>query len=440
MKTTILNFFQVKAEFKSVKFGLFYRTFLHYILRKYYFRPILSYFPAIRPVLSYHLLCSKFRIDLVNENNRREVDLSVKNFTNISVTSIAALLGLKLEDRKATIVRSDDNRSHMLTSQIHLFLLLHFYANSNDGKAELVSIDELSQKTSRDVKTIYRSLNLLMDCGYIHYQSANEPGYISVEILNIQDMYKRRGEGGHGYITFNTDMLTSILKLKKMNVLRTVLVSFIEIISQTASSATKILPHIQITLDKFRQCFPKSTRPVEIREACDNLGDFGAFFSRMAPDLKNSIFIRFKPEYETKSIKQELRLQAKSRIFSEIDAIEAAIGTTNASIEMDKVIHVSDISALLKHNIDLFKYKDPFHPDDKLPLLDINSGVKNDCVTIAQDYGIDTVIRALHIYYTEYLLSGSFKVDKAKSVGGLIRKIVQGLCSLPPNFLSAAEN
>ena len=72
------------------------------------------------------------------------------------------------------------------------------------------------------------------------------------------------------------------------------------------------------------------------------------------------------------------------------------------------------------------------HQTTMLPLLDLTSDVKNDCLTIAQDFGIDTVIDALRLYYQNYKLSDAvhFVVDKAKSLGGLIRTIVMELCQM----------
>ena len=96
------------------------------------------------------------------------------------------------------------------------------------------------------------------------------------------------------------------------------------------------------------------------------------------------------------------------------------------------MIHSWNASHLWQHHINLWDCLDPMHQTTMLPLLDLTSDVKNDCLTIAQDFGIDTVIDALRLYYQNYNLSDTvhFVVDKAKSLGGLIRTIVMELCQM----------
>ena len=178
--------------------------------------------------------------------------------------------------------------------------------------------------------------------------------------------------------------------------------------------------------------FPISSRLCDIKAACDADGSFGSLFERVNPDLKKSICIKLQQNYDAKQIKQQVRIKAKRAIFDEIDKINDIIRDINTDIYQDNMIHSWNASHLWQHHINLWDCLDPMHQTTMLPLLDLTSDVKNDCLTIAQDFGIDTVIDALRLYYQNYKLSDAvhFVVDKAKSLGGLIRTIAMELCQM----------
>ena len=143
----------------------------------------------------------------------------------------------------------------------------------------------------------------------------------------------------------------------------------------------------------------------DIKAACDADGSFGSLFERVNPDLKKSICIKLQQNYDAKQIKQQVRIKAKRAIFDEIDEINDIIRDINTDIYQDNMIHSWNASHLWQHHINLWDCLDPMHQTTMLPLLDLTSDVKNDCLTIAQDFGIDTVIDALRLYYQNYKLS-----------------------------------
>ena len=356
----------------------------------------------------------------------------MRQFTNISMESLAKLLGIRLNGRKAVIGKNtDDNVPHFLTAQVKLFLLLNFHANSNTGATSLLSCKEMAAKLHCHIKTVYSSLDMLAKHDFINFADSAEPGYIEATVLHLSDMYKRRGEDGKGYITFNTDLLETILSAKDINVLRVLLTSLIETVTRNTLSASKALKETQISFKMLSSAFPSSTRPRDIRTACDEKGLFGDLFARTSSDLRKTIFVKLKDDYDGKYIKQKIRVEAKKSIITEIESINEAIRKSNTGIFEDGIIHISDALSLRDHDIDLLNTIDVVHPDHDLPLLDLNSDIKNDCATIAQDYGIDTVITAIRTFYSNYLLPGNFKADKSKSLGGLLRRIVEEIIGQP---------
>lgn len=358
----------------------------------------------------------------------------MKEFANVGVSSISEILGLKLNGRFASISRNESSNHRYLSAQIHLYLYLHFHANSNTGLTDLLSVNDLATHLSCHPKTILRSIHVLEKGGFIQTIESPEYGYVVLQILNLSEMYKRRGEGGKGYFTCNRDLLNTMLEIKQINVLRAALTAMIETVSSLAKSSAKLVGEVRLTLDTLKASFPASARPSDIRKACQNDGLFGVLFSRTNPDLKKTISVRLQDAYNAVEIKQSLRRQAKRVIFDEIDQINQILREINTDIFEDHRIHCYNAANLFKHHIELWNYIDPIHQEKQLPLLDLPSDVKNDCVTIAQDYGIDTVLDAIRLYYKKYLLSNEiqFTPSKTKSLGGLIRSIVSELYHIFP--------
>lgn len=356
----------------------------------------------------------------------------MKTFANISNAAVAKMLGLELVGRECTIQKAENVRERYLVSQVNLYLMLQFYANSNTGLTDLLSVHDLADQLSCTTKTVYRSLDILEQGNFIQVTGRPESGYVSVQILNIGDMYKRRGEGGKGYFVCNRDLLQVLLGAKAIAVLRASLTAMIVFATKQTFSASKIVDRVRIGLHEIAMSFPISSRLCDIKAACDADGSFGSLFERVNPDLKKSICIKLQQNYDAKQIKQQVRIKAKRAIFDEIDEINGIIRDINTDIYQDNMIHSWNASYLWQHHINLWDCLDPMHQTTMLPLLDLTSDVKNDCLTIAQDFGIDTVIDALRLYYQNYMLSDmvNFVVDKTKSLGGMIRKIVMELCQM----------
>lgn len=119
----------------------------------------------------------------------------MKTFANISNAAVAKMLGLELVGRECVIQKAEDAHERYLVAQINLYLILQFYANSNSGLTDLLSVKDLAEQLSCTTKTVYRSLDILEQGNFIQVTGRPESGYVSVHILNIGDMYKRRGEG-----------------------------------------------------------------------------------------------------------------------------------------------------------------------------------------------------------------------------------------------------
>lgn len=353
-----------------------------------------------------------------------------KNFANIALDKLAALIGLQIVDRKGTLARMD-NAPHFLSAQIHLYTLLHFYANSNDGVVSGVSVAQLAKEINRDAKTVRKSLRMLNENSLISMPIYDDEGEVSITILNIKDMYQRRGEGGHGYITCNAEMLSTILHANTINQLRTVIGGLIICTNSELNASAKGLNKYQIAMRDLRKSFPLSARPIDVTAAVSEQSVFATIFDRIADDKLHYIYVRVKDILRATAVKRQIRLKAQATIHAELKSLAEIIRDINTTIAEDGHIPTKGFRELLQHKITIDDKISLFNTHHKLPLLELTSSVVNDCCVIAQDFGIDTVIAAIRHFYMEYLLPGNFTPDQKKSLGGLIRQIATDLINNP---------
>ena len=349
-----------------------------------------------------------------------------KNFANIALDKLATMVGLEIVDRKGTLTRME-SAPHFLSAQIHLYILLYFYASSNDGVVSEISIRQLAKEIKRDVKTVRKSLRMLNENALISMPVYNDDSEVSVMILDIKEMYQRRGEGGHGYLACNTEMLNTILHANTINQLRTVISGLIICTNSEMNASAKGLNKYQIAMRDLRKSFPLSARPIDVTAAVSEQSVFATVFERITADKLHYIYVQVKDTLRTTMVKHQIRLDAQATIHAELKSIAEIIRDINTSIAEDGYVPAKGMRGLLQHGItidDKISLVDTHHA---LPLLDLTSSVVNDCCTIAQDLGIDTVLAAIRHFYMEYLIPGNFKQNQKKSLGGLLRRIANDL-------------
>lgn len=354
----------------------------------------------------------------------------MKNFANLPAATIAQMLGVELTGRKIKLQKSECISGHFLTAQIQLYLSLCFYANTNDGSCGYIPIMELAHLIGRDPKTVKRSLSLLEDSGLLLVEEWAEED-VFVRLLNLKDMYLRRGEGGKGYITCSIEMLDEILTARDIATLRALLIALLIDHAKSISSASKQLLSNRITLDDFKLAFPVSARPRDIRKAVSESGAFGRLFTRTSPDTKKVIQVKLKENLNGKVLKSQIRLEAKSQIGEFVSGLNAAIQEANKSIQKYGKMYLSHTDKFYQNGIDILGMIDINEPGHALPALDLSSDERNDCAVLAQDYGVGLVLDAIRIFYREYAFPGNFKRDRSRSIGGLIRSILSELLQIP---------
>jgi hypothetical protein len=351
----------------------------------------------------------------------------MKKFTNISVEKMATLLGLKIVGRGNKIVKDDiRDTPHYMCCAMQIYLLLHFWADANTGITKVIDIVKLAARLGKKIKTVVNAIDDLVKGGLITILEQPERNYVVIRIDNIQDMYKRRGEGGHGYLVFTLDLVNIIIDIDNVDILRAVLMALIKSTSNATTYINRTTT-IQLSTSDVKLCYPASTRLADIHRACDNDGPFGYLFERVQPDEKKLISIKLRPQYDGKYVKQQIKLDAKNKIGLEIRALNSIIRDANKGIADKGYMPARSTYDFGIHNIDILDY---ISSDRDYALPELNCFTENviaDCATIAQDYDVDIVINAIHIFYAECLISKGL-IPQTQMLGGMIRNIVNELC------------
>ena len=374
------------------------------------------------------------------------MDLQMKNFANIPIDSIFRTLGVQLKQTKNLEVleieplyckncfrrladssacdtcpgnihsvsvsgytaKFDSSYNRTLKSaSIKLFILLFFYSDSN-GIIDSVNIRSLSDYIGCNKKTVIASLRSLELAGYIDYEKRNSLFY-DIQILNYQDMYKKAYQGGRGYVTMDKELLLDIMKIKDLNSLRCIIKLLFKASYNQIKSASK-LAAAKVSFDTLKDSLPDYVKPHILRNAVSNVR---AFFHSVNEDYKEFVVV-LAEKYQGAVIKERLKADGKIKIPAFIKEFNEKIDRINKDIEnggnlsFESISYLSDNSIMLPPAV------------GKYPGLNINSNVKNDLFNLCPQYGADSIIAALKIFFTEYIANHI----RIENVGGLIRKIL----------------
>ena len=343
----------------------------------------------------------------------------VKNYANISMGKLADLIQLKTTHGRAAVNASSrySDGTHLLQIPVRLYILLHFYADSNSGKALNLNPDTLASDLSVNVKSVRAALRKLAKEGYIIL--IEDTDYVDVTISNINDMYKKSGSGGKGYISCGPDLRNAIIKVTKINDLRVIIRSLLHTVSNELHTASK-RAEARISMKEYREGLPKYVKPCVIRNAAS--GDiFTSLFERLRNDGKESYFIRLRPDMNAHHTKNKIRTEARIRINSDMASINKVVRQANLNIHEFEGVLASDMVAFQHYDIELGP--EWLMSKKHLPLLELNAGSIDSCATLAQDFGIDSVIKAIRTMFCK-IASGSIMLTKKSDAGGIIRKII----------------
>jgi len=344
-----------------------------------------------------------------------------KDYANISMEKLSDILCLKTMRGRAAVnsstVHNASSGTHFLQIPVRLYILLHFFSNSNTGEAFALDPEDLALQLGANVKSVKAGLKRLADGGFIGY--SEEPDFVDVTIAGVRDMYKKRGEGGRGYITCGPELRDAVMRVTKINDLRIILRSLLQTVSAELTRANKKAEAV-ISMKDYRSGLPSYIKPCVIRQVTSG-ETFNTLFDRIRPDGKKSCCIRLKQSMNGQYTKTVIRRNARIQLKQELTELNDIIRRANAGIHESGGMLPSDILSLAKHDITL----DPswLFAEKQLPLLDLNSATRESCATMAQDYGIDSVISAVRTMYGN-LVEGKYKYDSTEDQGGLVRKIL----------------
>ena len=350
----------------------------------------------------------------------------MKEYANIGMAALSRVINIKTPHGRAAANRHtvrDDSGLHLLQIPVRLYILLHFYAESNTGHAAFVP-EDLARKLRCNVKSVRAALSKLRENGFISF---TEDGFETTDITisEISNMYRKSGDGGKGYITCGPELRDSLLGTRRINDLRVILRSLIQTVSAEITGASK-KAEARISMNDLRAGLPGYVKPCVVRAVLEQQ-TFNNVFDPLRIGRKD-LLLRLRSEVNGKTTKARIRSQATDSVRTEFDVIKRTLAQANTTIHEKGYILPSDIIELSHHGVDLIDAGLQW-TDKPLPAIDYNRETIDSCATLAQDFGIDAVISAVQTACRNIICG---KISKNQNLGGIIRNIIQEMVSFSP--------
>ena len=349
--------------------------------------------------------------------------MSRKEFANIGLKKLGQLIDITTPRGRSaansSTVYDSDSGLHLLQIPVRFYILLHFYANSSTGTAGNINIGALADDLNCNTKSIKAALFKLRETGFVTFDDDSDYDLFDLTITDVPDMYKKTGKGGKGYLVCGPDLLKHILGIFKINALRVFLRTLIQTTSAELTSASN-RPVAKISMVEYRAGLPKYVKPSVVKTALD-MPCFNAVFECLQSTRRNCI-IRLRPEIDGKRTKAALRSKAREEARFTFKYIRNCITRANNDIAEIECVRPSTFIPLREFGIDLEEFG--LHLcDSPLPEIDVNNDTLESCATLAQDFGIDSVLTAIKIVCRNVVF-GLTKIKKTSDLGGLVRSII----------------
>jgi len=328
-----------------------------------------------------------------------------RQFTNISCKDLGQLISLKdSASRKVAKNSVYDNESVYYMPAIRLYILLNFKVYTKDGTATDLSLKETAAEIGCCQKTVLNALDRLSSGSepLLSYEMDEDTKLFSVKLLNYQDMFKRRGEGGLRYIVFDFKMFEQMKEIGNINEMRLCIRTLIECEEQDGSEAS-------LTVKQIMRGLPSYIRPCNVRSYIDNLKSvfktnsnvnnsaylFSLFGVSEGKKWRNKLFSV--NEKAVRNIVSEFNRQIE--FINDLHRLsknnEHSMIDSSVSADIDSMLHVS------------FDWKKASESGMKeLPSFHFRAKEYEEAAIIATHLSLDAVNGAIKKYMESYVLTG----------------------------------
>lgn len=292
---------------------------------------------------------------------------------------------------------------------IKLFITYHFLQPDALGFIKNVSVKELAKLLGCTPATIRFSNEILSSYGYCYFcNSGISDNHINVHIPEYKNYHKPASEGGRGYFSLSSSMLSELLSVNHLNTLRLTIKGILEVDNASAYDvANPELTDVTSTFDKLRGFLPSYCKRNVIRKALER---GNAIFQYSFSD--SSVTFSMKQEYAKKNTRKTLLMESEQEIKEHIEHLNDVLELAN-----DKEAYTDNerTQALLTmFSIGSFR---------QYPALILTNDVYCDLASMCIQYNTNMVKQAISCIYNDYIA----KSRPVESFGALARYYIRNM-------------
>lgn len=270
---------------------------------------------------------------------------------------------------------------------IKLLLLYHFLQPDGNGFIKNANIKELAQKLGCTTATIHASNKALTEYGYC-YISALYDNHFNVYLPEYKNYHKTAAEGGRGYITMSSDMLTALIAIPTLNTLRLNLKGILEV-DNASYTRTNEDTYSTVTTSflKLRGFLPTYCKNNVIRKALEQTNSiFDLEFQ------KAGVSFSIHDKFAQKKMRDAMLEDTKDTIMDYVEDLNDIFEATDSASPFEKEQYKDILSTM------------HIEKSDKYPALIINNSDYAALASLALQYNLQMVFTAISHIYNKYIV------------------------------------
>ena len=292
-----------------------------------------------------------------------------------------------------TIYMNERNRygyqPTLKSKSIKLLLLYHFHRPDGNGFIKNVNEKELADKIGCTVATIRACNKVLQLYGYCYVSaSGTYDNFINVLLPEYKNYHKTAAEGGRGYITMSSDMLSELLSIKYLNPLRLNLKGILEVDNARINGSDSVISPFK----KLRGFLPRYCKNNVIKAALENTSAIlDTSFS------EQGVIFKIRDIFSQKQMRKELfTLNQKG--------IEEYVAELNDNLERYKDA-TSRFDMETAGQLWTRLTAQGITPTGDIPYISLHLSDYSDLAALSVQYNIHMVFTAIKQIYSSYIVS-----------------------------------
>lgn len=302
-------------------------------------------------------------------------------------------------------------RPTLKANAIKLFITYHFLQPDALGFIKNVSVKELAAFLDCTPATIRFSNEILSSYGYCCFCSSGiDDNHINVLLPEYKNYHKPASEGGRGYLTLSSDMLSELLSIDHLNTLRLTIKGILEVDNASIYDvANPNLTDVTSSFDKLRGFLPSYCKPNVIRKALEQ-GDAIFEYSFSA----SSVTFSMKEEYSKKNMRKAMLMESEQAIMDHVDCLNDVLELAD-----DKKLSTNEERERTQVLLTMFS----IGSFSQYPSLILTKDDYSDLASMCVQYNMNMVKQAVSCIYNDYIARNI----PVESFGALTRHYIRNM-------------